>query len=201
MVFKFKYRKTENLFKKTIIYSIVLILVCILFLFLAKLYLPIELIKSNDFHFFLDTYGYFGLFLITFLGGTVIPLGSPVAVATAALLGMSKFLIILISSFGYTLGTLVNYYLAHKFGISYIKKKISEDVYEEIVNWWNRWGILLVILFALFPILPFELIALLCGLFRFNLPLFIVINFGSNLINSYVFVYIGVQASFWLGLL
>jgi membrane protein YqaA with SNARE-associated domain len=200
-ILKFKYDRTRRLFKMTIITSIVFILVGVLLLFIAKLYLPVDMLNNYNIKPFLDTYGYFGLFLITFIGGTLIPLGSPAAVTTAGISGMPKIPVILVSTLGYTIGILVNYFLAYKFGSEYVKRKLSEEVYEEMVIWWQKWGLFLVIVFALFPVLPFDLIALICGVFRFNIIYFILINFGSNLINSYIFVYIGTQAGAWLGLL
>jgi membrane protein YqaA with SNARE-associated domain len=200
VIFKFKYDKTKRLFKLTIIITILLIFLSVLALFIAKLYLPKGLIKSFDIHGFLQ-YGYLGLFLITFLGGTIFPLGSPAAVAAAAMLKMPPTNVIIISAIGYTLGALVNYYLGYKFGSKYVEKKISKEVYEDVVEWWNEYGILLVILFALLPILPLDLLALVCGVFRFNLIYFIIINFGGNFLNSYLFVIVGEKAGAWLGFL
>lgn len=200
MIFKFK-SEADRLLKLSILSSIIFISVCVVILIIVKLYFPIELVNISDINRFLGTSGYIGLFFITFLGGTVIPLGSPAAVASAGLLGMPKFLVMIVSATGYTLGVTINYLLAYKLGSSYVENKISEEVFRDLVSWWNRWGMLLVITFALFPILPFDLIALLCGLFRFNFIYFILINFGGNLVNSYVFLYIGTQAGLWLGLL
>ena len=201
MMLKFKYKKTRRLFRLTILSSIFFILVLVGLLIITKAYLPIELIKNCEVGKFLNAYGYIGLFLITFLGGTVLPLGSPAAVSIAGFLGMAKIPVILVATAGSTLGILVNYFLAYKLGAEYVKKKVSPEVYEDVILWWNRWGVLLVITFALFPILPFDLIALICGIFRFNLGYFILINFLSNLINNYIFLYFGMQAGLWIGLI
>jgi len=198
VIFKFKHKETEKIFRLTVLLAILFILISIILLILAKLYLPKDFIKTLDIHEFLG-YGYLGLFLLTFLGGTVLPLGSPAAVATAAMLKMPAINVIIISSLGFTLGVLVNYYLGYKFGSKYVEKKISKEIYEDLVEWWNEQGIFLVIIFALFPILPFDLLALICGVFRFNLLYFTLINFGGNLLHSCLFVIIGEKAGIWLG--
>lgn len=194
-----KHEETKKLFKTTIIISFIFIIFCVVLLFLAKLYLPAGLLSSVDISNFLK-YGYLGLFIITLLGGTFFPVGSPAIVATAGAIGMPKIPVVIIASVGYTIGICINYLLAYGFGIHYVQKKIGREVYEDLSDWWNKWGTILVISFALFPILPFNLLALLCGLFRFNILYFILINFGSNLLNSYIFVYIGSSAATWIGL-
>jgi len=194
-----KHEGTRKLFRTSIIISIVFILFCMFLLILAKLYLPTNLLSSFDVSNFLK-YGYIGIFIITVFGGTFFPVGSPAVVAAAGLLGMPKIPVVIIASLGYTIGTCINYLLAYEFGIHYVKRKIGEETYKDLVVWWNKWGIILVVLFALVPIFPFNLLALLCGLFRFNILYFILINFGSNLLNSFIFVYIGSSAASWIGI-
>ncbi len=194
-----KYEETKKLFRTLIITTIAFILTLVFLLILAKIYLPAGLLSTVDISNLLS-YGYFGIFIITLLGGTFFPVGSPAIVATAGALGFPKIPVVIITSVGYTLGICINYFLAYEFGTHYVKKKIGNEVYKDISEWWNKWGILLVVLFALFPILPFNLLALLCGLFRFNILYFILINFGSNLLNSYIFIYLGASAASWIGL-
>ena len=205
MVFKIfrtnhiKHEETRRFFGTIIIVSTVFILTCVILLILAKLYLPSGLLTTIDVSGFLE-YGYFGIFIITLLGGTFFPVGSPVVVATAGALGLPKMPVVIIASLGYTIGVCINYFLAYEFGTRYVQKRIGKEVYEDLSEWWNKRGLILVILFALFPILPFNLLALLCGIFRFNILYFIMINFGSNLLNSYIFVYLGSSAASWIGL-
>jgi membrane protein YqaA with SNARE-associated domain len=194
-----KHEETKKLFRTTIIISFVFILFCVLLLFLAKIYLPAGILSTIDISGFLS-YGYFGIFIITLLGGTFFPVGSPAIVATAGALGFPKIPVVIIASVGYTLGTCINYFLAYEFGTRYVQKKIGKEVYKDFSYWWNKWGIPLVVLFALIPVLPFNILALLCGLFRFNILYFILINFGSNFLNSYFVVYLGSSAAGWIGL-
>jgi len=205
MVFEYSYTnyvkhpQTKKLFRNITIISLFFIVFCIILILLAKLYLPSHLLSGIDISGFLS-YGYLGLFIITLLGGTFFPVGSPAVVATAGAIGMPKLPVILISALGYTIGVCINYFLAYEFGIHYVQKKMEKEVFEDLLVWWNKYGIILVVLFALFPILPFNLLALLCGLFRFNLFYFILINFASNLLNSYLFVYLGSSIAALIGL-
>jgi len=196
---RIKHEKTRKIIRDGIIITILFTLFCIALLILAKKYLPAGLISNIDLSSFLD-YGYLGLFVITFFGGTFFPAGSPAVVAAAGVIGMNKTTVALVAAAGYTVGTMVNYAFAYWLGIHYVQKKIGKEVYEEIVGWWNEWGTVLLITFALIPVLPFNYLALLCGLFRYNIVYFILINFGSNLLNSYLFVYLGGFAANWIGL-
>jgi len=184
--------------KYTIALSVIFIILCVVLVVLLKLYAPPDLLSGVDMEQYLK-YGYFGLFFITFLGGSFIPAGSPAAVGAAGMFGMETLPTILVAAVGYTLGIYLNYLLAQKLGRPYVERKMSKEAYGDISRWWNRWGYLLIVAFALLPILPFNFLALFCGLFGVNLLYFLLINFGSNLLNSYVFVTIGSSIGDWLG--
>ena len=184
--------------KYTIALSVIFVVLCVVLVVLLKLYVPPELLSGVNMEYYMR-YGYFGLFFITFLGGSFIPAGSPAAVGAAGMFGMETLPTILVAAVGYTLGTYLNYFLAQKLGRPYVERKMSKEAYDDISRWWNRWGYLLIFAFALLPILPFNFLALFCGLFGVNLLYFLLINFGSNLLNSYVFVVIGSSIGDWLG--
>lgn len=114
---------------------------------------------------------------------------------------MAKISLIIIAAVGYTIGVTINYFLAKILGRSYVEKKLSKKRYEIIVRWWNKWGILLLIAFAFLPILPFNILALLCGLFNVRLSYFLLINFAGDFFNSYLFVFLGKGIGRWVGLL
>ncbi len=136
-------------------------------------------------------YAYLSLFIITTLGGSIIPVGSPLLVLGGAASGMDEVPLVLIAATGYTAGFLVNYYLAKFLGKSYVEERISTDRYELISGWWNRWGLLLLVVFAFVFILPAPVLAMICGLFSVRLYYFIPINFAGNLFNSYLLVFLG----------
>ena len=134
---------------------------------------------------------YLSLFIITTLGGSIIPVGSPFLVLGGAASGMDKIPLVLIAATGYTTGFLINYYLAKFLGRRYVEERISTDRFELISGWWNRWGLLLLVAFAFVFILPAPILALVCGLFSVKLYYFIPINFAGNLFNSYLLVFFG----------
>ncbi|MDY6958477.1 MAG: VTT domain-containing protein [Halobacteriota archaeon] len=134
---------------------------------------------------------YLSLFIITTLGGSIIPVGSPFLVLGGAASGMDRIPLVLIAATGYTAGFLFNYYLAKFLGKGYVEERITTERYETISRWWNRWGLLLLVAFAFIFILPAPILALVCGLFSVRLYYFIPINFAGNLFNSYLLVFLG----------
>jgi len=136
-------------------------------------------------------YAYLSLFIITTLGGSIIPVGSPLIVLGGAASGVDKIPLVLVAATGYTAGFLVNYYLAKFLGKSYVEGRISTNRYDLISGWWNRWGLLLLVAFAFVFILPAPVLAMICGLFSVRLYYFIPINFAGNLFNSYLLVFLG----------
>jgi len=136
-------------------------------------------------------YGYPGLFLITLIAGTFIPAGSPIAIGMAGMLGMDRIPTVLCAGFGYTIGIHIDYFLARALGEPFVIKRMTEETYNEITKWWNKWGFVLLLIFVVWPGSPLDLIALICGLFRFRLRYFVPIVLCNSFWSSYFFVYIG----------
>jgi membrane protein YqaA with SNARE-associated domain len=63
--------------------------------------------------------GYFGLFIVSFLAATLLPLGSEFFVATMTVSGYNVWLIFAVATTGNTLGSITNYYIG-KLGTNFI---------------------------------------------------------------------------------
>jgi len=148
---------------------------------------------------FVANYGLVGIFLITILAGTLIPVGSPALVVASALLGLPKIPLILASTSGFTIGMMTNYALAYYLGRPFVMKRISEGRFMEITRLWNRYGWILYTIFGLIPVLPVELLSLVCGTVRARFRTFLMLTFVSRLIVFTILAYFGELASFWLG--
>jgi len=159
----------------------------------AQLALNIKSIVAN--------YGLIGVFFATILAGTVVPLGSPALVAAAVLFGLPKIPIILVATMGFTIGITINYGLGYYLGRPYVAKKVAADKLADVIAWWNKWGLGLYLLFGLIPVLPVELLSLVCGILKTRLDYFLAISFSTRLIVFAVFAYFGELASNWIGLI
>ncbi|RJS81173.1 hypothetical protein CW707_04155 [Candidatus Bathyarchaeota archaeon] len=149
----------------------------------------------------MDKYGLLGVFAATILAGTLVPLGSPALVVAAAALGMHKISLVLVATIGFTLGMLINYALAYRLGRPYVIRKVSAERLEETTMLWNKWGWILYTIFGLIPVLPVELLSLLCGLLKTRLDVFLALSFTPRLIVFAVLAYFGEHVGIWIGVL
>jgi membrane protein YqaA with SNARE-associated domain len=147
---------------------------------------------------FFTNYGLAGIFLVTLLAGTLVPLGSPALVAAAALF-VEPIPLILVASIGFTLGMTVNYALAYKLGRPYVTKKIPANQLDEISQLWSKWGLTIYVIFGLIPVLPVELLSFICGLLKTQATTFLALSFVPRLIVFTIIVYFGQYIGTWIG--
>lgn len=117
--------------------------------------------------------GYFGLFIVSFLAATLLPLGSEIFVATMTVSEYNAWFVFIVATIGNTMGSITNYYIG-KLGSNFIlsryikvdskKQQKSEQIYQ-------KWGSP-ILFFAWIPIIgdPLTVVA---GIFKLNLYLFI----------------------------
>ena len=137
-------------------------------------------------------YGLVGVLIATIIAGTVVPMGSPAIVASAAGFGMPIVPLTIIASIGYTIGVTINYYLARTVGIGYVEKKVSTQTLDDLIKKWNKWGIFLLVSFGLIPGLPIDMLALVCGLLKMNIFYFLLISFSTRIVQYTLFAILGV---------
>jgi membrane protein DedA with SNARE-associated domain len=69
---------------------------------------------------FVERFGYLGIFIMTFLESTFVPIPSEVTMVPAGYLvhqgGMNFMLVLLVSTTGAVAGSLANYWIAHRYG-------------------------------------------------------------------------------------
>lgn len=150
---------------------------------------------------FIESYGLIGIFLVTVLAGTVIPVGSPALVVAAASFGLNPIPLILMATTGFTLGMVINYGLAYSLGRPYVLKKVGSERLEEISNLWSRWGWIIYTIFGLIPFLPVEFLSLFCGLLKTRFDIFLALTFIPRLLVFTLLAYFGNQLGWWLGII
>lgn len=147
---------------------------------------------------FFATYGLAGIFLVTIVAGTLVPLGSPALVVAAAPF-VNPVLLILVATTGFTVGMAINYGLAYRLGRPYIQKRVSAEHLEEVTYVWNRWGWVIYVIFGLIPVLPVELLSFICGFLKTSLTVFLALSFLPRFIVFALLVYFGQYVGVWLG--
>jgi membrane protein YqaA with SNARE-associated domain len=170
----------------------------LIILWILKLFNVAETPLFSDVGAFFETYGLAGIFLVTIVAGTIVPLGSP-ALVVAASPFVNPVLLILVATAGFTIGMLINYGLAYRLGRPYLQKRVSAEHLEEITFVWNKWGWLLYTIFGLIPVFPVELLAFICGFLKTSLTVFLALSFIPRFITFALLVYFGQYMGAWLG--
>ncbi|MGC8948770.1 MAG: YqaA family protein [Thermoprotei archaeon] len=189
-----RYNELLGIFEITeIVYAVIIVIVAA---FIFLLFKNTQIINPNLFletRSFMIKYGLVGVLLITIIGGTVIPLGSPILVASMALAGVPLLPLIIIASIGSTVGMIINYGLAYYLGGSYIVKKVSVQKLDTTIRLWNKYGWTIYVIFGLVPFLPIELLSIICGLLRVRIDVFIILTFITRIITYTILVLTAVQ--------
>lgn len=87
-------------------------------------------------------FGYFGLFVISFLSATILPLATEVFVVAMPALGYNPWLILIFGTAGNFLGSLTNYYVGLK-GTDFVLGRyiqIKEKSWQRAEQFYKRWG-------------------------------------------------------------
>ncbi|MEM3673544.1 MAG: VTT domain-containing protein [Candidatus Bathyarchaeia archaeon] len=150
---------------------------------------------------FVNDYGFLGVFCVTILAGTIVPLGSPALVVAAASFGLQPILLTLVATAGFTVGMTINYGLAYRFGRPYVIRKVGADRLEEMKSLWSKWGWIIYTVFGFIPFLPVELFALFCGLLKTRLATFLVLSFTPRLVVFAVLAHFGGRIGSWIGII
>jgi len=198
---KFSDLLKSPLVKSSIVLGIILTMIGLITLFLLKFLNIGSTQLFLDAKAFILNYGLIGIFFATILAGTLVPLGSPALVATAALLGVPKIPLILIATTGFTIGMMINYGLAYRLGSPYVAKKVSAEKLREITHLFNRWGWVLYTVFGLIPVLPVELLSFICGLLKTRPDILLILSFTPRLVVFAILAYFGEYAGIWIGII
>lgn len=87
-------------------------------------------------------YGYWGLFIVSFLAATLIPFSSDVVLAAMIIGGWDPFLCVLMGSIGNWLGGMTNYILGYLGKWIWLEKyfRIKKEKVHGFKRWIDRWG-------------------------------------------------------------
>jgi membrane protein YqaA with SNARE-associated domain len=117
-------------------------------------------------------FGYLGLFLISFLAATLLPLGSEAAVVLMAVSDFDPVKLLLVATAGNSLGAFINY-LAGKWGAAFVFSRyiqVDRAVLEKLEKVYGRWGNP-ILFFAWLPIVG-DPLTVAAGVLRVNIYLF-----------------------------
>lgn len=152
----------------------------------ALLMLAHSHLKSADF----VKHGYLGVFVVNMVTCATIlfPIpGGAINVAAGSLL--NPLTVTLVATSGAIIGEMTSY-AAGFYGRKVLLERYAER-YAHAERWMNRYGLFAVFLFALVPMLIFDLLGIVAGCTRYNLPQFAAATFAGRFLRCLLLSYAG----------
>lgn len=141
-----------------------------------------------------ESYGYFGILVISILGNATIVL--PVPVILTAFLGggiFNPFLVGLVSSFGATIGELTGY-IAGRTGGALMKTDPTSPRLRginKIKKWMAKYGLWTIFVLAVIPNPAFDLAGIVSGATKIPVRKYFLVTWAGKLIKFLTFAYLG----------
>ncbi len=135
----------------------------------------------------LEGYGYAGAFLVSLVSNATIILPVPGVIIILALgATLSPILVGLSAGVGAAVGEMTAYMV----GLSGRRLVENRRLYDRLVEWLNKWGVLTVFIFALTP-LPFDFLGIVAGVLRFPLWKFFIACWLGKTVQNIIVAYAG----------
>ena len=136
--------------------------------------------------------GYLGIFLLSFIASSLLPIFLEPIVAGLPVVGFKVFPTVLVISAGATLGSLTTYYLG--MGSEVLAEKFNKDGIGDRIHGWfamHEWiGTSVVFLGALTPF-PFDVVTFIAGFSKFPVKLYTVGCFIGKLVKFVIIMMFG----------
>ena len=128
----------------------------------------------------LGNYGYLGAFLVSLVSNATIVLPVPGIIIVLALgAALPPVFVGLAAGIGSAIGEMTAYVV----GIGGRGLVENRRLYDRLVEWLRKWGVMVIFVFALTP-LPFDLLGIVAGVLRFPLwKFFLACWLGKTLLN------------------
>jgi membrane protein YqaA with SNARE-associated domain len=120
-------------------------------------------------------YGLAGVFILTYIGSTLVPFPIDTFFAISLKLSEVPLFIVLATIIAYVFGALTNFYLAKLLREKWVEKHVKKSTLEKTSKWFNKYGILSLLIFGLLPIPLFDPITFMAGLSGMNEKKFVIL--------------------------
>lgn len=147
-------------------YSILAVL-ALIFLWLTKSFLDGNFNSLESFQEYIGGFGIFAPMILIFiqLSQVVLPILPAVIGYAAGSVLFGWFGGFLCNYIGISIGSLLAFYLARRYGASFVQNHVSRETYEKYAHWTQKKGFLWFLILTIFlPVAPDDLICFLAGL-------------------------------------
>lgn len=128
-----------------------------------------------------DKYGLIGVFIVSLLGASPIPLPYNFIIGGFAVLALHLSIpIILVAGVGTTLAGIFNFILARALGKSFVRKQIDKKSFKVFNRIWEKYGVFLLWINGISPVSIFDPLTLVAGLSNMSFKKYATITFISR---------------------
>lgn len=148
------------------------------------IYTPMDILDS-----LLPTYGYPGLFLVSFLASTVLPLSSEAFVVLLITRNFNIYSVILVASVGNFLGACTSYYIGLAGRMHIIQKyfRVSDVHLEHAEGWFKKYGSW-SLLFTWLPVVG-DALPVMAGIMELKFTIFSILVFTGKFLRYAALAY------------
>ncbi|MBI1838904.1 MAG: DedA family protein [Candidatus Colwellbacteria bacterium] len=150
----------------------------------------------------IELWGYFGIFVLMTLESANIPIPSEIIMAFSGFLvstgKLNFWFVVLAGALGNLLGSLLNYFLAYRYGkkaINFLRRFafMERQDFDIAESWFKKFGLFSSFFMRLMPVLR-TFISFPAGMFRVNIIEFSLLTFIGSFFWSLILTYIGYVA-------
>ena len=134
-----------------------------------------------------EKYGLFGIFIIGFSEPIFQPFPTEIFMIAGIALGLDWKLVMIVGALGTTIGSIITYYLASKYGEKLAYKLFDEKKYAKGEKFFKKYGVWGFLIISFTP-LPFEIMCWVCGSFEMPFKNYLFAVFISRVIKHGIFI-------------
>lgn len=156
----------------------ILAVLALIFLWLTKSFLDGNFNSLESFQKYIGGFGIFAPMILIFiqLSQVVLPILPAVVGYAAGSVLFGWFGGFLCNYIGISIGSLLAFYLARRYGASFVQNHVSQETYQKYAHWTQKKGFLWFLILTIFlPVAPDDLICFLAGLTAISWKRFCVI--------------------------
>lgn len=149
---------------------------------------------------YVKKWGYSGLFGISFVGTSFIPIPVEVVTFLAVGLGLEPIKAGLAAGVGSALGSSINYAIGYVIGMRILKKYFKEPQIAWAMQLYGKYGFFALVIAAFTPI-PWDIFTFLSGILKYNFPKYMLASAIGRIPRFLLISLFGAEALKWLVLI
>jgi len=148
----------------------------------------------------IKAFSYFGFFILGLISSSTIFIPFPIPIyfpiVFSEKLGLNPIISAFFAALGSSFGETTSYFIGKGITITLLKKE--EKKYKKYVKIFEKYGDVLIFLFASLP-LPFDTIGIISGFLKYDIKKFLIFTFVGKLVKMLIIVYLGEIALQYIG--